>query len=105
EAHGRRGRPNRGFSGRPDRRDLHAADAGTGPVRPDANQARRMKMKRMVVGLLVLALAFGAGTLLGRNTKQDVMISSSTAGASYSGGFKAEGEGGIAAKAAAPIRS
>jgi parallel beta-helix repeat protein len=65
-----------------------------------------MKMKRMVVGLLVLAVAFGAGTLLGRNTKQDVMISSSTAGASYSGGFKAEGEGGNAAKAAAaPIRS
>ena len=46
--------------------------------------------KRIFLGLLVAALAFGAGAFFGRSTKQDVVISSSTAGASYSGGFKAK---------------
>ena len=53
--------------------------------------------KGLILGLLAAALAFGAGAYLGRSSKQDLMISSSTAGASYSGGFKAEGEGAGAA--------
>ena len=61
--------------------------------------------KGLILGLLAAALAFGAGTYLGRSSKQDLMISSSTAGASYSGGFKAEGESAGAATAAAAIRS
>src|SRR6185369_4033329 len=64
--------------------------------------ARRIKLKkRIVLGLLVAALVFGAGTFFGRTTKKDVVISSSSAGASYSGGFKAGSE----AAGAAPIRS
>ena len=51
-------------------------------------------MKKIIMGLLALALVFGAGAYFGRSSKKDVLISSSTAGASYSGGFKAEGEGG-----------
>jgi parallel beta-helix repeat protein len=65
-----------------------------------------MKMKKgLILGLLAAALAFGAGAYLGRSSRQDLMISSSTAGASYSGGFKAEGEGTGAATAAGAIRS
>jgi parallel beta-helix repeat protein len=48
--------------------------------------------KGIVVGLIVAALAFGAGAYFGRSSKQDLRISSSTAGASYSGGFKADGD-------------
>ena len=59
--------------------------------------------KRLFLGLLVAALAFGAGTYFGRSSQQDLMISSSTAGASYSGGFKA-GEG-AAVKTEGVIRS
>ena len=58
--------------------------------------------KGLIVGLLVAALAFGAGMLFGRSGKQEVTISSSTQGASYSGGFKAEGD---AAKPGAVISS
>jgi parallel beta-helix repeat protein len=47
-------------------------------------------MKKGLIPLIVAVLAFGTGTYLGRSSQQDVMISSSTAGASYSGGFKAE---------------
>ena len=61
--------------------------------------------KGLILGLLAAALAFGAGAYLGRSSKQDVMISSSTAGASYSGGFKSEGEGAGAATATGAIRS
>src|SRR5688572_16406828 len=62
-----------------------------------------MKMtKGLILGLLAAVLAFGAGTYFGRSSKQDLMISSSTAGASYSGGFKAEGG---SAGAAGVIRS
>jgi len=46
--------------------------------------------KRIILGLLAAALLFGAGTFFGRSSKQDLLISSSTAGASYGGGFKAE---------------
>ena len=46
-------------------------------------------------------MAFGAGAYFGRSTKQDVVISSSTSGASYGGGFKAEGEAAGGSKAAA----
>ena len=55
--------------------------------------------KGLILGLLAALLAFGAGAYLGRSTKQDLMISSSTSGASYSGGFKAESEGAGAATA------
>lgn len=58
-----------------------------------------MTMKKgAIVGLLVAAAAFGAGAWFGRSTQQDIVISSSTSGASYSGGFKA-GEGSGAAGA------
>ena len=47
-------------------------------------------MKKGVIALVVAALLFGTGAYLGRGSKQEVTISSSTAGASYAGGFKAE---------------
>ena len=56
-------------------------------------------MKKGLIALFVALLLFGTGAYLGRGSKKDVMISSSAAGASYSGGFKAAGEG------AAVIRS
>jgi parallel beta-helix repeat protein len=65
-----------------------------------------MKMKKgLILGLLAAALAFGAGAYLGRSSKQDLMITSSTAGTSYNGGFRAEGEGAGAATATGAIRS
>ena len=48
-------------------------------------------MKKGLIALGMALLLFGAGTYLGRSSKRDVMITSSTAGASYSGGFKADG--------------
>jgi parallel beta-helix repeat protein len=60
-----------------------------------------MMKKRIVLGLLAAVLAFGAGAFFGRSTKHDVVISSSTAGASYSGGFTSES----ASKSAGAIRS
>ena len=48
--------------------------------------------KGLILGLFVALLAFGAGLFLGRSGKQDLKISSSTDGASYSGGFKAQGD-------------
>ena len=47
--------------------------------------------KKIFLGLLAAALAFGAGAFFGRVSKRVMVISSTTAGASYSGGFKAEG--------------
>jgi parallel beta-helix repeat protein len=62
--------------------------------------------QRLFLGLLVAALAFGAGTYFGRGSQRDLVISSSTAGASYSGGlFKADGAGAAAAKTEGVIRS
>ena len=55
--------------------------------------------KRIILGLLVAALVFGAGAFFGRTTKKDVLITSSTAGASYSGGYEG------ASKSASAIRS
>jgi len=56
--------------------------------------------KGLLVGLLVAVAAFGAGAYFGRATKQDVIISSATSGASYRGGFRAEGEAAEATQAA-----
>ena len=61
--------------------------------------------KGLTLGLLAATLAFGAGAYFGRGSKQDLMISSSTAGASYSGGFKAESETAHGATTAGAIRS
>ncbi len=47
--------------------------------------------KKIFLGLLAALLVFGAGAILGRITKKDVVISSSSGGASYGGGFKSEG--------------
>jgi len=58
-------------------------------------------MKKGIVALLVAAVAFGAGAWLGRATKQDMVVTSSSSGASYGGGFKAEGDAAEAVKAAA----
>jgi parallel beta-helix repeat protein len=52
-----------------------------------------MMMKKGLIALGVALLLFGTGTYLGRSSKKDVMLTSSTAGASYSGGFKAAGDG------------
>jgi parallel beta-helix repeat protein len=57
--------------------------------------------KKFILGLLLAALVFGGGAFFGRVSKKDMIISSSTAGASYSGGFKAGG----AAPADGPIHS
>ena len=61
EAHRCRDRSDRRFSGRIDGRDVPAAGTGAGPVRPDAADTRRMKMKKVILGLLAVLLAFGAG--------------------------------------------
>src|SRR5262245_50589177 len=58
-----------------------------------------MMMKKGLIAFAVALLLFGAGAYLGRSSKQNMMISSSTAGASYSGGFKTDAAG------AAVIRS
>ena len=57
------------------------------------------------LGLLAAVLAFSAGTYFGRGSKQDLMISSPTAGASYGGGFKAEGGGAGVTQPEGVIRS
>src|SRR5688572_16103991 len=57
------------------------------------------------LGLLAAVLAFSAGTYSGRGSKQDLMISSPTAGASYGGGFKAEGGGAGVTQPKGVIRS
>jgi hypothetical protein len=57
-------------------------------------------MKKGIVALLVAAVAFGAGAWLGRATKQDMVVTSSSSGASYGGGFKADGDTAAAVKAA-----
>src|SRR5690349_16921318 len=44
--------------------------------------------KKIFLGLLGVLLVFVAGAFYGRVSKQDVVISSSTGGASYAGGFK-----------------
>jgi len=56
--------------------------------------------KKLFLGLLGVALVFVAGAFYGRVSKQDVVISSSTGGASYAGGFKTD-----AAAPAGGIRS
>lgn len=58
--------------------------------------------KALLPGLLAATVAFGTGAYFGRASKQDVVISSSTSGASYGGGFKAQGE---AATTSGAIRS
>ena len=40
--------------------------------------------------IVILLATFGVGAYFGRSTKHDLMISSSTAGASYTGGFTSE---------------
>jgi pectin methylesterase-like acyl-CoA thioesterase len=60
-----------------------------------------MSMKKKIfLGLLGVLLVFVAGAFYGRVSKQDVVISSSTGGASYAGGFKSD-----AAAPASGIRS
>ncbi|MES1263668.1 MAG: cytochrome-c peroxidase, partial [Peristeroidobacter soli] len=44
--------------------------------------------KKIFLGLLGVLLVFVAGAFYGRVSKKDVVISSSTGGASYAGGFK-----------------
>ena len=56
--------------------------------------------KGLVVGLVAVAVAFGAGAYLGRASKSDMVITSSTTGASYGGGFRAEGDAATSAAAA-----
>jgi len=56
--------------------------------------------KGLVLGLVVVVVAFGAGTYLGRATKSDMVITSSSTGASYGGGFRAEGDAAASAAAA-----
>lgn len=46
--------------------------------------------KGLILGLLAAAVAFGAGAYLGRTTKPDMVVTSTTSGASYGGGFQAE---------------
>src|SRR5215831_6659384 len=52
-----------------------------------------MMLKKIFLGLLAVAVVFGAGAFIGRSTKHDMVISSSTAGASYTGGFKSGATG------------
>jgi parallel beta-helix repeat protein len=51
-------------------------------------------LKKLVLTLLSAAAIFGGGMYFGRVSKHDMVISSSTAGASYSGGFKSDGATG-----------
>ena len=47
--------------------------------------------KKFMLSLLAALLLLGAGAILGRMSKRDMVISSTTAGASYSGGFQGVG--------------
>jgi parallel beta-helix repeat protein len=47
-------------------------------------------MKGLILGLLVAALAFAGGAYYGRASKSDVVITSSSGGAAYEGGFRAD---------------
>lgn len=55
--------------------------------------------KALLLGLAAVSV-FAVGAIVGRASKQDVVISSSSSGASYGGGFKAEGEAAEAVRAA-----
>ena len=57
-------------------------------------------MKKLVLSLLGLVILLGVGAWIGRLSKRDMVISSSTAGASYNGGFQASAD-----KSAVAIRS
>jgi parallel beta-helix repeat protein len=57
-------------------------------------------MKKGLLLALLAVLAFGAGAWLGRSTQPDLVLTSTTSGASYGGGFKAEGETAAAVQAA-----
>jgi parallel beta-helix repeat protein len=56
--------------------------------------------KGLILALVAAAVAFGAGTYLGRASKSAMVITSGTTGASYTGGFKAEGEQAVQVQAA-----
>src|SRR5689334_7341421 len=57
-------------------------------------------MKKLVLSLLGLVILLAVGAWIGRLSKRDMVISSSTAGASYSGGFQSGAD-----KSAGAIRS
>jgi len=57
--------------------------------------------KKFMLGLLSLVLVFGAGAFFGRVSKRDMVISSSTAGASYSGGYKSADKSAVAIRSVA----
>ena len=59
---------------------------------------------KILLGVVVLAAAVAGGAYLGRASKTDVVITSTSGGAQYSGGFKAEGAAAEKAKAAAAVR-
>jgi parallel beta-helix repeat protein len=48
--------------------------------------------KGLILAIAAAAVAFGAGAYFGRASKSAMVITSGTTGASYAGGFKAEGE-------------
>jgi parallel beta-helix repeat protein len=57
-------------------------------------------MKKGLILALCALLAVGAGVYLGRATKPDRVVSSASSGASYGGGFRAEGVAADAVRAA-----
>ena len=60
-------------------------------------------MSKTIKGLLVavaVVAAFAGGAYFGRASKSNVVITSTTGGAQYSGGFRAEGQGAEQVKAA-----
>ena len=60
---------------------------------------------RILLGVVVVAAAAAGGAYLGRASKTDVVITSTSGGAQYSGGFKAEGAAAEQVKAAAAAGS
>jgi parallel beta-helix repeat protein len=57
--------------------------------------------KGWILGLVAVAVAFAGGLYFGRSSKSAMVVTSGSGGASYGGGFKAEGEAAGAVEAAA----
>src|SRR5262245_51225421 len=59
-----------------------------------------MKIVKSVLALAGIAAVFAGGAYLGRASKTDVVITSSSAGVGYAGGFKADEAAGAQVQAA-----
>ena len=61
--------------------------------------------KGLLIGFVAVAAAFGAGAWFGRASQSEMVITSGSGGASYGGGFRAEGEAAGQVAAAGSARA